>query len=45
MIQSDEYMRRNLEGELPRSTMGDSSVCVIIPSVNNSEELEIVLRD
>lgn len=44
MIQSDEYMRRNLEGELPRSTMGDGSVCVIIPSVNNSEELEIVLR-
>jgi len=42
--QSDEYIRRNLEGDLPRKDMGDGSVCVIIPSVNNSDELGIVLQ-
>jgi GT2 family glycosyltransferase len=44
MIQYDEDIRRNLEGSLPRVTMDDGSVCVIIPSVNNSDELEIVLQ-
>ena len=44
MIQSDEYIRRNLEGSLPRRGMDDGSVCVIIPSVGNAEELQIVLQ-
>ena len=39
-----DSIRRNLEGDLPRVNMDEGSVCVLIPSVRNSEELAIVLE-
>ncbi len=44
MIQFDGYIRRNLEGDHPPRGMDDGKVCVIIPSINNSVELNFALQ-